>query len=82
MCAATCRIVSGSCSQHRELSLVLGDGLEGWGGGVAEREAQEGGHGCIPIADSCCTAETNTALYKAIIFQSKPKRENEILVNS
>lgn len=44
MCAATCRIVSGSCSQHRELSLVLGDGLEGWGGGVAEREAQEGGH--------------------------------------
>lgn len=42
MYTATCRIVSGSCSQRRELSLVLGDGLEGWDGGVAEREAREG----------------------------------------
>lgn len=42
MYTATCRIVSGSCSQRRELSLVLGDGLEGWDGGVAERETREG----------------------------------------
>ena len=56
--------------QHRELNPVLGGGLEGWDGGVAKRNAQEGGGGCIPIADSrCCTAETNAALFKAIIFQ-------------
>ena len=49
---------------------MLGGGLEGWDGGMAEWSAQEGRGGCIPVADSrCCTAETNTALCKAIIFQ-------------
>ena len=33
----------------------------GWGGGG--REVPEGGHTCIPMADSCwCMAETNTIL--------------------
>ena len=44
-----------------------GDNLEGWdevGGG---REVQEGGDRCVPVADSCCTAETNTNC-KAIIL--------------
>ena len=37
------------------------DDLEGWdeGGG---REVQEGGDICIPMADSRCTAKTNTKL--------------------
>ena len=39
------------------------------------REAQEGADIWIPLADSCCcTAETNTALCKAIIFQLKKKK--------
>ena len=49
-----------AAGQHRELSLVLCDDLEGWveGGG---KEIQEGGGICKHIGDSlCCTAETNT----------------------
>ena len=42
---------------HRKLSLELGDDPEGWDG-----EAREGGHICILIAESRCTAETNTTL--------------------
>ena len=50
--------------EHRELSSVLCDDLEGWdqgagGAGGSGREAQEG----EGIADSwCCPAETNTTL--------------------
>ena len=40
---------------------MLCDNLEGWDGVGGEREAQEGGHICIPMADSCCyMEETNT----------------------
>ena len=36
------------------------DNLEGWDGMGDEREVQEGGDRCIPMADSCrCMAETN-----------------------
>jgi len=46
--------------QHRELSLVLCDDLDGWDGGG---KAQEGGNICIHMANShCSTAETNTIL--------------------
>ena len=48
--------------QHRKLSSVLFDNLEGWGvgGGV---EAQEGEDICVYIADSLhCTEEGNTTL--------------------
>ena len=50
--------------QHRELSLVLCDDLEGWEGGVGSgREVQEGGTICILMANSLsCTGETNTTL--------------------
>ena len=43
----------GATAQHRGLSSVLCDGLEGWGGGVTRREVQEGGGMCIRRADSC-----------------------------
>ena len=47
--------------QHRELSSVLCDDLDGWSGWGWE--VQEGGDICIHIADSLpCTAETNTTL--------------------
>ena len=42
---------------------MICDDLDGWDGGRAGREAQEGGDICIHIADSLrCTAETNTTL--------------------
>ena len=46
-----------SAVEHRELSSVLCDDLEGWDGvGV-------GGDICIHIAGSlCCTADSNTTL--------------------
>ena len=48
--------------QHRELSSVLCDDLDGQDGGDWG-EVQEGGDICIHIADSLhCTAETNTTL--------------------
>ena len=51
----------GAAVQHRELSSVLCDDLEGWGGRKARRETQEAKDICIPRADSHCrTAETNT----------------------
>ena len=49
--------------KHTELSLVLCDDLEGWGGDGSEREVQEEANICMPIANSLqCTAETNTTL--------------------
>ena len=52
----------GSCWIDRELSSVLRDDLEGWGGeGVWKGEAQEGEDIGLRTADShCCTTETNT----------------------
>ena len=48
---------------HRELSSVLCDDLEGWDGGRSGREDQEGGDMCIIIAASpCCTTETKGTL--------------------
>ena len=38
------------------------DHLEGWDGVGSGREFQEEGGTCIPVADSCCMAETNTIL--------------------
>ena len=38
--------------QHRELSLVLCDNLEGWDGVEDGREVQEGKDICTPMADS------------------------------
>ena len=50
-------------TQHRELSSVLYDNLQGRDLGRGGREAQEGGDICIHIANSrCCMAETNTTL--------------------
>ena len=43
--------------------LVLCHNLEGWNGEEGEREVQEGGDICIPMADSSqCMAETITIL--------------------
>ena len=39
--------------QHRELSLVLCDNLEGWDGVDDGREVQEGKYIRTPMADSC-----------------------------
>ena len=45
--------------KHRELSSVLFNDLEGWGGG----KGRDRGDICIPIATSlCCTPEANTTL--------------------
>jgi len=58
--------------QHRELSSVLCDGLEGWEGRGGGREAQEG-------RDlHCCTIATNTHC-KAIILQLKIKKKKALL---
>ena len=58
-----------AAARHRELSSVLCDDLEGWGGGRWEG-VQEGGYIHILIADSrFCTAETQRC--KATIFQLK-----------
>ena len=49
--------------QHRQLSWVLRDDLEGWGGAGAGREVQEGADTRIHTADSFhCGLETNTIL--------------------
>ena len=41
---------------------MLCDNLEGWDGVAGGREAQEVGDICIPMADSCCMAETSIIL--------------------
>ena len=43
------------------MTQVLWDNLEGWDGVGGEKELQEGGDICIPMAD-WCMAETNTIL--------------------
>ena len=51
-----------AAAQHREISLVLCDHLEGWG---KEGDARGRGYGdmCIHMADSLCyTAEANAPL--------------------
>ena len=60
--------------QHRELSSVFCDDLEGWDRGDG-RKAEEGGDICIHRADPC-TAETNTPLernYTLILKNNKLK---------
>jgi len=56
----------GTCymAQGAQLSLLLCDDLEWWGGmRGGGREAHDRGDICIHIADSlCCTAETNTII--------------------
>ena len=47
----------GAAVEHRELSSVLCDGLEGWDGGGG-REVQEGGDSQADLLH--CTAETGT----------------------
>ena len=41
---------------------MLCDNLEGWDGVGGGREVQEGGDISVPMADSCCIAESNTTL--------------------
>ena len=54
--------------QHRELSSVFCDDLEGWKGSRGGRDTQEGRDICIHMAASCgCTAETNTTLQSSYI---------------
>ena len=49
--------------EHRELSLVLCDDLDGWDGSSDGREVQEKGDTCIHTADSLsCTGEANAIL--------------------
>ena len=64
---------------HRELSSVLCDDLEGRDGGWSGWEDQEGGDMCIIIAAPfCCTAETNTILsnnYTPIIIIIKNSQD-------
>ena len=44
---------------------------------AGERDVQEGGDRCVPMADSCkCMAETNT-ICKAIILQLKLNKFNK-----
>ena len=61
--------------RHREVSPVLCDNLERWDGVGDGREIQEGGDGCMRVADSCrCMAETSTILeskYLAIKIKKK-----------
>ena len=55
----------GSCyaAQEAQLGASVVTQMGGMGWGVGEKEAQEGWHICICIADSyCCTAETNIML--------------------
>ena len=46
-----------------------------WGVGWGQKEVQEGGDICIPIADSCwCMAKTNTTL-----LSNYPPIKNELV---
>ena len=55
-----------AAAQHREISSVVCDHLEGWdreGGREGDERGKRYGDICIHIADSLCyTAETNTPL--------------------
>ena len=53
------RGLAGSCHVTQGAQSQLCDGLEGWGGRVAQEERNI----CIHMAgSSCCTEETNTTL--------------------
>ena len=41
---------------------MLCDNIVGWDGVGGGREVQDGGDICIPVADSCCMAESNKIL--------------------
>ena len=54
-----------AATQHREISLVLCDHLEGWDreGGREAQERGDMGTSCMHMAASlCCATETNTVL--------------------
>ena len=54
------QIASGTLLYDSGSSAQYSDNLEGWDGMGDEREVQEGGDRCIPMAYSCrCMAETN-----------------------
>ena len=57
----------------RKLKQGLCINLEGWDGEGDGREVQEGGHICMPMADSCGCLIENTQFCKAIILQLKNK---------
>ena len=44
--------------------LVLCDSLEGWGAEGGGRGVQEGGHTCMPMADSCSCMENQHNIVK------------------
>ena len=46
----------------RKLKQRLCINLEGWDGEGDEREVQEGGDICIPMADSCCGLTENNKI--------------------
>ena len=46
----------------RELKPVICDNIVGWDGVESGRVVHEGGDICIPMADSCCMAESNKIL--------------------
>ena len=55
-------IYTAICKTGRQKQLYSIGSSEVWDGG-GETETQEGGNTCMLIADSCCTAETNTKLW-------------------
>ena len=60
--SAALNIYTAICKTGRRKQLYSIGSSEVWDGG-GETETQEGGNTCILIADSCCTAETNTKLW-------------------
>ena len=54
-CITICKIDSGwkFSIWLRKVEQGLCINLEGWDGAGDEREVQEGGHICVPMADSC-----------------------------
>ena len=41
---------------------MIYDNIVGWDGVESGKEVQDGGDICIPVADSCCMAESNKIL--------------------
>ena len=63
--------------QHRELSSMLCDDLEGWGWGRGERQVQgEGIYGSIELIHFV-TQQKRTQQCKAIIFQFQTRKKRK-----
>jgi len=74
-----CKIASWweAAVQHRELSSMLCDGLEGWGWGRGETQVQEEGiYGCIELIHYA-TQQKLTQQCKAIIFQFQKRKKRK-----